>query len=391
LRFAIPAVSYRLSVSALIVSLLLTVAAYVVFARQAELVLASQEKLEKSNQLIRTLRDVRDDIVDMETGQRGYLLTGDITYLTPFYRGQTALRVHLAELDLLFWEIAPEDVGTLQKLKELSVATDEELVATIAMRDSPTFDGGTALIGMEMAKQYMDEVRGLIDIQAMEYRTEAAEMSNAVTDEVFRARAALGFTGFALIFLVSAAFVNMRLGNRRLRDAVHRLDEEASHDPLTSLPNRRYLAHWLEHILARSKRQGDRVTALYLDLDGFSEVNNTLGHDEGDRLLKRVAETLKASTRESDFIARRGGDEFVIIVCGMDDSQLIVLAKKIVALLSKPSPGSAREAVACGVSIGVATAVLEKDDSESLLKKADEAMYEAKAMGKNAFSFYGAA
>lgn len=389
MQSAPPRVSYRLSACALVTSLLLTVVAYVAFARQAEVVLASQAKLEKSSLVVRTLRDVRDDLIDMESGQRGFLLTADINYLAPFYRGQSALHQHLTDLEKQVSGFAPEDAGTLLKLKQLAIATEKELLSTIAGPATGNPDQSEKILRTAIAKQYMDEVRSIIDTQAAEYRTERGVMLAEVRTEVARARLALSVAGIALILLVGAAFLNMRVSTRKLKIAAERLSEEATHDALTGLPNRRYLFQWLEPTLARAKRQGERISALYLDLDGFAQVNNTQGHEAGDRVLKRVADLLKLSTRESDFIARQGGDEFVIVVCGMDDMQLIVLAKKIVQTLAQVSPDAGNENLA-GVSIGVATAQPDKDDAASLLKKADEAMYQAKSTGKNAFCFYGA-
>jgi diguanylate cyclase (GGDEF)-like protein len=157
------------------------------------------------------------------------------------------------------------------------------------------------------------------------------------------------------------------------------LQHHALHDPLTGLPNRALFMEQLEHALARARRKGTAVSVLYLDLDGFKTVNDTLGHEAGDEALVDVAERLRHSLREVDTVARLGGDEFGIVL--EEELQGATLAaQRIVRQFERPWSLSSGY-VSIGVSIGVA-ARANDEGLDELLRQADTAMYAAKASGK---------
>jgi diguanylate cyclase (GGDEF)-like protein len=157
------------------------------------------------------------------------------------------------------------------------------------------------------------------------------------------------------------------------------LQHQALHDPLTGLPNRALFMEQLEHALARARRKPTPVSVLYLDLDGFKTVNDTLGHEAGDEVLVDVAERLRRTLREADMVARLGGDEFGIVL--EEELQGATLtAQRIVRQFERPWSLSSGY-VSVGVSIGVAARTNEEGLDE-LLRQADTAMYAAKASGK---------
>ncbi len=179
----------------------------------------------------------------------------------------------------------------------------------------------------------------------------------------------------------------------------------AFYDPLTSLPNRRLLLDRLQQAIAGSARTGKAGALLLLDLDNFKTLNDTLGHDIGDQLLVEVAARIQASVRDSDTVARMGGDEFVVVIDGLDANGLAAaqaesVATKIRAALSRTHMLTCRRSLGkdqkmqkpieyrCTSSIGVAIFHGEQDGVASLLKKADLAMYESKAAGRNSISFF---
>jgi diguanylate cyclase (GGDEF)-like protein/PAS domain S-box-containing protein len=178
------------------------------------------------------------------------------------------------------------------------------------------------------------------------------------------------------------------------RDVTDRLDAEerlrylAHHDLLTGLPNRGVALDRLGHAQAMAKHLGTQVAVLFVDLDDFKTVNDTLGHDEGDHLLRTVSRRLTESVRSSDFVARHGGDEFLIVLEGVRTREEIErVAQNILAALALPVMLGTRErSISC--SIGIACYPNDGNDAATLLKKADAAMYQAKAAGKNEHRFY---
>jgi diguanylate cyclase (GGDEF)-like protein/PAS domain S-box-containing protein len=162
----------------------------------------------------------------------------------------------------------------------------------------------------------------------------------------------------------------------------------AHHDYLTNLPNRALFLDRLDQALALAKRGDYKLAVLFLDLDGFKAVNDTLGHDAGDLLLQCVAQRLKPLVRDSDTVARIGGDEFTFVLhdIGSGDAAIAV-AQKVLAALAEPF-AIARKSCRIGGSIGIAIFPDDSTDPEVLLRMADEAMYAAKQSGKNTFSVY---
>jgi diguanylate cyclase (GGDEF)-like protein/PAS domain S-box-containing protein len=163
----------------------------------------------------------------------------------------------------------------------------------------------------------------------------------------------------------------------------------AYYDVLTGLPNRRLLLDRLNQALAQAQRHRRSLAVMFLDLDRFKDVNDTLGHDVGDELLKVVAERLELCVRGGDTVSRQGGDEFVIILSEIAQQQdAALVAEKILEVLSQ-SVTLHRHKLKITTSIGIAIYTVDSaDDTMKLLKKADIAMYQAKEAGRNGFRFF---
>jgi diguanylate cyclase (GGDEF)-like protein/PAS domain S-box-containing protein len=160
----------------------------------------------------------------------------------------------------------------------------------------------------------------------------------------------------------------------------------AFHDPLTGLPNRALFGDRLTQALALARRDGSQVALLYLDLDHFKEVNDTLGHTAGDLLLRVVAGRLSKCLRDSDTLARLGGDEFAVIAPGVHRAEAEVLARRLVEVL-EPNIELDGNAARIGVSIGIALSGPE-DTAQQIMMGADVALYQAKDAGRHGYSFY---
>ena len=167
------------------------------------------------------------------------------------------------------------------------------------------------------------------------------------------------------------------------------LTHQAFYDSLTGLPNRALFRDRLEHAIARSRRSDDTVAVMFLDLDNFKVVNDSLGHGIGDALLRAVAERLRGCLRPADTLARLGGDEFTIVVEDVDAGQVVLIAERIGARLREPIDVDGHE-LFISSSIGIAFATAGHDAADDLLRDADLAMYWAKANGKGRYELFDA-
>ncbi len=171
-------------------------------------------------------------------------------------------------------------------------------------------------------------------------------------------------------------------------DTIRRL---ALYDPLTELPNRRLLAERLQQAQVRSQRDGSSFALLYLDLDRFKTVNDTLGHGVGDHLLKSAALRFQRCLRETDTLARLGGDEFAILAEELrHDTDVAILVERLLASMGEAFD-IAGHRLFVSTSIGISLFPADTDDVDTLLRNADVAMYDAKANGKNTFRFFDGA
>lgn len=164
----------------------------------------------------------------------------------------------------------------------------------------------------------------------------------------------------------------------------------AQHDALTNLPNRLLVSDRVEQAIGQARRYQRRAALLFLDLDNFKTINDSLGHDAGDQLLKDVAARLQDAVREMDTVSRQGGDEFLIVLTDVADlDDISTVAKHVLHAMSQPFSLKGMQIVT-SASIGAALYPEDGDDFSALLKHADLAMYQAKAAGRNAFRFFDA-
>tara|TARA_R110000868_G_scaffold318196_4_gene578990 strand:- start:1473 stop:3320 length:1848 start_codon:yes stop_codon:yes gene_type:complete len=189
-------------------------------------------------------------------------------------------------------------------------------------------------------------------------------------------------TGKPLHFIVQAQNITLQ------KEAEERLRHMAYHDPLTGLANRNKLESFVNQILAQSRRHQESFALMFIDLDRFKIINDTIGHEAGDLLLQVIADRLKGTTRNTDLVARLGGDEFVIVVTD-------VLKSESVALIASKILESVMEAVVVKgqelyitTSIGISLYPFDGQNMQTLMKNADLALYRSKEHGKNNYQFY---
>jgi len=176
----------------------------------------------------------------------------------------------------------------------------------------------------------------------------------------------------------------------RIKETEYKLAHLAHHDPLTELPNRLLFHDRLEQAILRAQREGNQAAVLFLDLDRFKNINDSMGHAAGDLLLQRVAERLKEAMRAEDTIARLGGDEFVLIVEALKGRKdAAAVARHLLDLFNQPFCLENQE-VFIDASIGISLYPGDGKDTQTLVRNADAAMYRAKAEGRNNYQFYTA-
>jgi len=186
------------------------------------------------------------------------------------------------------------------------------------------------------------------------------------------------------------ALERLEAENLRIHEALSHIDILANNDALTGLPNRLLARTRFEQFAELNKRSQEHIALIFLDLDNFKTVNDSLGHAAGDTLICEVAQRLKNSVRASDTVSRQGGDEFLIMLAGQSDQEAVsTVAAKIIEMMAVPFRINSME-ISATCSVGIALYPDNGQDFDSLLKHADMAMYKAKESGRNAFRFYDA-
>ncbi len=224
----------------------------------------------------------------------------------------------------------------------------------------------------------------------------STEEQLAAADEMARTYLQRAIYANLLLLLVGGLFWHMShsLAESRRRETearqaqAEKVEYLAYHDSLTGLANRSLLSSLLGQVIHQAHRRKGRLAILFLDLDHFKAINDTLGHDAGDELLCEVARRLQTCLRESDLVARISGDEFMVVLPEVEDKALVeTVASKIIDIVAQPYTIAGSQ---CRVtaSIGISLYPDDGEDEETLTKHADTAMYQAKEAGKNAFRFY---
>lgn len=231
--------------------------------------------------------------------------------------------------------------------------------------------------------------------QAKKLLQQVGETAIVVLDE--QARRINAFRNIMTVTLVALTFMTLGLvllGLRLqkivfvLKDSEEQIRYRANYDSLTNLPNRPNFIEHLNEAITRCRRNNERAALLFIDLDRFKTINDTLGHDFGDELIRQVAIRIRREIRETDLVARLGGDEFTVLLTEMkDEFHASLVAKNIIARLSQPFSLDGHD-IHSGASIGITMCPNDGLDSNTLLKNADMAMYEAKDQGRNTFRFF---
>ena len=251
------------------------------------------------------------------------------------------------------------------------------------------------VFGGEAYARMRQDIERCIDGQTVEFEFTTSEGGRRRTMHVScvphfgKAGEVLGFYMLANdVTQLKRAQEDLRFAAVQLQHDARRLEFLAHHDTLTGLPNRAMFADRAREAVAHARRHDKTAAFLFLDMDNFKEVNDGLGHEAGDALLKVMAARLRASVRGDDFVARIGGDEFCVLLQDIaEPREAAAVAQKLLQELSRPIHLGEHE-VTSGASIGIACVPQDGDDVGTLLRLADHAMYRAKQLGRNGYQFF---
>jgi len=218
--------------------------------------------------------------------------------------------------------------------------------------------------------------------------TEPIEMRVRHRDGSWRTFESLGTNCLSNPHIRGVVFNSRDVTDRKVIQ--QRIQHLAYHDNLTGLPNRSLLQDRLARSIARAERSGRKVAVLFIDLDNFKNINDTLGHDVGDELLRQVSRRLTEGVRLEDTIARQGGDEFIVLLDSLEDGRnASIVAQKILNSLRQPLVLGGTEQHVSG-SVGIAVYPEDGRDAQTLMKNADTAMFHGKGLGKNTYQYFTA-
>jgi len=382
----------------------------------------SQEKLKwvnHTNKVIIYTEEYLNSLLNAETGQRGYLLTGDISYLKPYYDSINNKNLKFQNLKELTVD-NPVQQERLDKIKKIEKLKFYELEKTIKLKQQNNYDKSLDIVKNNIGKEYMDKIRDifnsfthtemiLLEKRKGDFRAHKARITTIITVEIVF----FIFLAFITMFFINKnLFSPMKLlldstkkmekdENINISDIVpndemgyllanffkmyekvsHRtktLSHKAHHDELTGLKNRTKLYTEINEVIKNSKKFQNKCAVLFIDLNKFKELNDTLGHDAGDDMLKEVSSRLEGSIRDENTVYRIGGDEFLILIQNIKETSVI---EKIVIniLKSMEQPVFIKgQTINISLSVGIAVSPDDTENSDELIKYADIAMYLSK-------------
>ena len=317
------------------------------------------------------LESVFGDMHHAESQQRGYLLTDDPSHLSAYDAALVQVREGLARLVTLM-RADPEGKAEMDELKALLDRRLELLGSGIHFQRTGHPDKAREVVaeGRPVSRALRERYSALRPQYQAALSSARLQVAQMREDAIHSFIVTSGLA--AVVLAIMAALVILEA--RFVRALSRRLLHQSRHDELTGLPNRAYLNESLARGISGARRAGEKLGLLYLDLNGFKQVNDALGHGAGDGVLIEVARRLERIARESDFVARLGGDEFAVVTPRIADATQMEAAAARYAELSV-----VRDRFVVGASVGYAIYPDDADTADALLKAGDGAMYERKA------------
>jgi diguanylate cyclase (GGDEF)-like protein len=265
-----------------------------------------------------------------------------------------------------------------RSLKSIKQALPQAVAQTEAAR-WPSEVGGDH--GARKLSQLSEEADGLLTRLAR-LRHNLAEVRQSMNEA--KAQSALAETNeqLALVALHAESVAETAVSE------LGELARSSQRDPLTGLPNRVLMLDRLERAIASARRHETRIAVLFIDLDNFKRINDTLGHAIGDEALKLAARRLQSAMRDSDTVSRHGGEEFLVLLPGISQAADVAsIAQKLLAALAAPARAGGHR-LHLSASVGITIYPEDAEDAQTLIDRADAAMYRSKRRGPGGFDFY---
>jgi len=376
----------KISAVTVILSLLLLGGLIMVFSLQALEIIDYKTRHSKIGAQQYQLNAILTDLQNAESSQRGFLLTGDEAYLDLYTRSVSYVRPRIEEAKKMF-AAEPLVLERILMMQELTAFKLDEMEQSIQLRRSQGPQASLAVMKTGQGKAFMERLHAVIGRLIDEKFAENLQLNERLALRLQNAiylMAGIGTCVFLGVLFASWQMARALSANAALSA---RLKREVGHDELTGLPNRRFVIQWLAQALAIADRNKSTVGVLFVDLDGFKQVNDNFGHDAGDAVLCAATERFKKTLRKADLLARFGGDEFAVITMTNQATQdLPTLAQRLIESLGEPLlPYLPPNAVSA--SIGIAAFPTDGKTADALMNAADAAMYRAKKEGKARFAF----
>ncbi|HKQ25527.1 MAG TPA: diguanylate cyclase [Burkholderiales bacterium] len=331
----------------------------------------------------RLVVELQGRLVDAETSQRGFLITGNADYLEAYSEALSRLTPTFIEL---YESRADEPLGVqrLDALQSLVFLKFRELQTSIELRRHSGFAAAQKLTMTNEGKRTMDRIRKLIG----EFRIDEADafsvQEKRVQDTVTTTRVSFFAATLAGLGLLMYVLYTLWLYLVEVRKTEKTLRHQALRDPLTGLLNRRFFDAGLEQEILRSRRSGNPVSLLILDIDHFKHFNDEYGHEAGDAVLRSIGQLLQTQVRGSDVACRFGGEEFVILMPDAALESAKARGRQILeAIRGQEIPHQGRLLPSVTASLGVAEFPIHASNAEGILDAADNALYIAKRTGRD--------
>ena len=341
------------------------------------------DKAEKTALITYRIGDVLSMLQDAENGQRGYLLTGRISYLEPYHSSLNMIDQRIS----LLLEMCVDDPDCLLRIRELQVLKDAkfaEIGRTIRLQQNRRTVDALRIVQSIESRREMDAMRAILAELRNNFQLRRTTYNNWIAQEVVRAEYSFLAVTALVTLIVFLSYRTASVALRRDAELKVQLEAAALHDPLTGLPNRRFVSSWLPYALSQARRERSKLAALFVDLDDFKEINDRWGHTAGDKVLIHAAERFREMLRQSDILARVGGDEFVILVPNAPPREkLVELSIRLAESLKTLADGKEAH-LWVSASVGIAQFPDDAANEDELLSAADSAMYAAKREVKKA-------
>jgi len=381
----------------------------------------SQEKIQRiehTSKIIMNMKEYLMAMQDAETGQRGYLLTQNSKYLEPYHNGMSDSKDRYIILHKLIDDATNKNI--LKEIKKLEIKKYNELQETINLVNKNKLKEALVIVKGESGKNIMDNIRKRTD-QLLLRETDLLN-EHKLQFTILRTRTVtlitVSVTFFIMMALFTVLFLNRTLFepmklllnstkkiedgkeidisdittqdemgyllssfykmNKKVVQRENKLIHTANHDELTNLQNRVTLYECIDKAIENSKKHDTKVAVLFLDLDKFKDINDTLGHEAGDLLLVEASKIFTKNVRSTDSVFRIGGDEFLILLEDITSvSQVNIIINKILRAIRTPISYKGAD-IQIAVSIGVAIFPEDGTTPDELVKASDIAMYAAK-------------